>query len=188
MPEQSAYSGAAPLLYPAPPMSAFHIRPATRQDLAKIADILTEGFSTYRRWSPIGWEPPSRPAMLLGLMHKFGQDGSWGVVAFSPAGDAAGQVTARPEREADGTNRTDLARLTQLFVLEQHWGSGLAVELHELILEGMRERGFRSACLWAASGQARARRFYEREGWTQTGKVDPDNELGLELIEYELAL
>ena len=147
-------------------MSAFKIRPATRQDMATLADILTEGFSTYRRWSPIGWEPPSRAAMLLGLMHKFGQDGSWGLVAFSEAGNAAGQVTARPEREADGTNRTDVARLTQLFVLEKHWGTGLATELHVLILEGMRERGFASACLWAATGQARARRFYERHGFT----------------------
>ncbi|MGH2841142.1 MAG: GNAT family N-acetyltransferase [Solirubrobacteraceae bacterium] len=164
-------------------MSDFKIRPATRQDLTTLADILTEGFSTYRRWSPIGWEPPTRAAMLLGLMHKFGQDGSWGLMAFRD-GDAAGQSTARPERTADGEPRSDLARLTQLFVLEKYWGSGLAGELHELTLEGMRERGFEQACLWAAVGQARARAFYEREGWTATGRLDSENELGLELMEY----
>ncbi|MCA1656388.1 MAG: GNAT family N-acetyltransferase, partial [Actinobacteria bacterium] len=126
-------------------------------------------------------------AMLLGLMHKFALDGSWGLLAFS-GGDAAGQVTARPELDVDGELVPGAARLTQLFVLERHWGSGLAKELHDLIVDGMRERGFTKGCLWAAAGQARARAFYEREGWRTSGRLDADNELGLELVEYELEL
>jgi GNAT superfamily N-acetyltransferase len=169
-------------------MSDFRIREATRQDTTTLADILVEGFSTYRRWSPIGWEPPSRAAMLLGLMHKFGNDGSWALLAFAPDGNPAGQATAKPERDPEGELRPGVTRLTQLFVLEKHWGSGLAVQLHDLILAGMRERGFELACLWAAVGQSRARAFYEREGWRATGQLDPENELGLELIEYELKL
>lgn len=168
-------------------MSEFKIRPATRQDMATLADILVEGFATYRRWSPIGWEPPTRAAMLLGLMHKFGQDGSWSLLAFSD-GDPAGQATARPERDPDGELVPGAARLTQLFVLEKHWGSGLAVELHDLVIDGMRERNFAKGCLWAAAGQARARAFYEREGWRASGRLDPENELGLELVEYEFPL
>lgn len=169
-------------------MGAFKIRPATRQDLTTLADVLVDGFETYRRWTPIGWEPPTRAAMLLGLMHKFGNDGSWCLLAFAPNGDPAGQVTARPERDPDGELRPGFTRLTQLFVREAHWGTGLATELHELMLAGMREREFQTACLWAAIGQARARAFYEREGWTATGRLDPENELGLELMEYELVL
>ena len=168
-------------------MSEFTIRPATRQDLTTITDVLVEGFSTYRRWSPIGWEPPTRAAMLLGLMHKFGKDGSWSLLAFKD-GDPAGQASARPERDPDGEVVAGMARLTQLFILEKHWGSGLAVELHELVLEGMREREYDRACLWAAVGQERARAFYEREGWVATGQLDPESELGLELMEYERGL
>jgi GNAT superfamily N-acetyltransferase len=164
-------------------MSDFTIRPATRQDLTTLSDILVEGFSTYRRWSPIGWEPPTRAAMLLGLMHKFGKDGSWSLLA-STGGDAAGQASARPERDPDGEVVPGVVRLTQLFVLERYWGTGLAVDLHTLILEGMREREYEKACLWAAIGQQRARAFYEREGWTATGELDPENDLGLELMEY----
>ncbi len=180
--------GALRLVYPAPPMSDFKIRSATRQDIATLADILTEGFEGYRRWTPVGWESPTRAAMLLGLMHRFGRDGSWSLLAFSAGSDPAGQATARPERDPDGEPRQGVARLTQLFVREPHWGSGLAAELHELILEGMRTRGYETACLWAAVGQARARAFYEREGWRATGRLDPDNDLGLELMEYELGL
>jgi GNAT superfamily N-acetyltransferase len=185
---QSAGYGAALLLYPAPPMTQFKIRPATRQDMATLADILTEGFESYRRWTPTGWEPPARAAMLLGLMHKFGNDGSWCLLAFDPAGDPAGQATARPERNPEGELRPGVARLTQLFVREPYWGSGLAVELHALILDGMRERGFERGCLWAAVGQARARGFYEREGWRATGQIDTESELGLDLMEYEREL
>lgn len=168
-------------------MSEFKIREATRQDLATLADILSEGFATYNRWMASAWEPPTRAAMLLGLMHKFGHDGSWCLLAFAD-GEPAGQVTARPERDLAGEPSPAVARLTQLFVHERHWGSGLASELHALILAGMRERGYETACLWTAVGQARARAFYEREGWRPTGRLDPDNELRLELMEYELTL
>jgi GNAT superfamily N-acetyltransferase len=169
-------------------MSDFTIRPATRQDMGTLANILSEGFESYRRWTPTGWEPPTRAAMLLGLMHKFGKDGSWCLLAFAADGNPAGQATARAERDPDGEPRPGVARLTQLFVREPHWGSGLAGELHELILTGMRERGFERACLWAATGQARARAFYEREGWHATGALDAENDLGLELMEYEREL
>lgn len=166
-------------------MPDFKPREATRQDLSTIADTLALGFESYRRWAPNGWKPPARAAMLLGLLHRFQQDGSWCVIAFD--GDApAGHVTVRPEHDDGGAQRTDLARLTHLFVREQYWGSGLADQLHELAVEGMRERGFSSACLWTPVGQARARAFYERHGWQRTGARDPDNELELELLEYVL--
>jgi hypothetical protein len=52
----------------------------------------------------------------------------------------------------------------------------------------MHERGFGSACLWTPVGQVRARAFYERNGWLPTGALDPDNDLRLELLEYEREL
>lgn len=165
----------------------FRLRDGTRQDLSAIADTLTQGFESYRRWAPNGWKPPERTAMLLGLLHRFQQDGSWCVIAFD-GDEPAGHVTVRPEHDADGAHDADLAQLTHLFVREHLWGSGLADELHALAVEGMRERGFRSACLWTPDGQRRARAFYERRGWQASGVRDPDNELELELLEYVLEL
>jgi len=164
----------------------FKLRAATRQDLSAIADTLTQGFESYRRWAPSGWKPPQRTAMLLGLLHRFQQDGSWCVIAFD-GDDPAGHVTVRPEQDSDGTQSIELARLTHLFVREPFWGSGLAGELHGLAVEGMHGRGFRSACLWTPVGQQRARAFYERRGWQASGARD-DNELELELLEYVLEL
>jgi GNAT superfamily N-acetyltransferase len=49
-----------------------------------------------------------------------------------------------------------------LFVRPPFWGSGVATALHAAAVEAI---GPRSARLFTPAGQARARRFYEREGW-----------------------
>ena len=167
---------------------AFTIRAGSRHDLGVMADNLEEGFGTYRSWAAPGWQPPSRVEMLLGMMQRFTKDGSWCVVAFTDEDEAAGHATARPELDEHGRPLPDLARLTHLFVRRRFWGTGVADQLHERIVAGMCERGFASACLWTPVGQARARAFYERNGWRPTGALDPENDLRLELLEYVLEL
>ncbi|MEA2156716.1 MAG: hypothetical protein QOE11_2856 [Solirubrobacteraceae bacterium] len=162
----------------------FNVRAATRHDLGMMADNLEQGFGSYRSWADAGWEPPSRMEMLLGMMQRFSSDGSWAVVAFTAGGEPAGHGVARPEAGEDDVPRTDVSRLTHLFVRRDHWGSGVADLLHEHLLAGMTERGFTSACLWTPTGQARARAFYERHAWRPSGAVDPENDLRLELLEY----
>jgi hypothetical protein len=41
--------------------------------------------------------------------------------------------------------------------------------------------------LYTPADQARARRFYEREGWRIAATVD-DNEIGFRVVEYRLDL
>jgi GNAT superfamily N-acetyltransferase len=122
--------------------------------------------------------------MLTALLQRFSRDGSWGVLAFDGS-EPAGHATARPERAGEQPIE-GVARLAHLFVREQYWGSGVADELHARIVDGMAQRGFDAGRLWTPTGQARARAFYERRGWRITGAGDPTNELGVELLEYEL--
>ena len=163
---------------------SFVIRPGARHDLGMMADNLEQGFGSYRSWADAKWEPPTRVEMLLGMMQRFTKDGSWSLVALTDEGRPAGHGVARPELDEQGVARADVARLTHLFVRRDFWGSGVADQLHDAILAGMRERGFASGCLWTPSGQARARAFYERNGWRLSGAVDPENDLQLELVEY----
>ena len=167
----------------------FTIRPATTADLATIADNLVEGLSTYREWTATAWNPPQPTEMLLGLAQRFPRDGSWGHVAFAGT-EPAGHVLIRPDRDEAGELRHHVALLTQLFVREQHWGSGLAQQLHALAVAGIRARGFTLARLLVANGHRRAEAFYARQGWTSTGRLETSGELGLglELAEYVLAL
>ncbi|MFP5379738.1 MAG: N-acetyltransferase family protein [Vicinamibacteria bacterium] len=156
-------------------------------DLGAIADNLVAGLATYRSWAPPAWSPPTRTEMLVGLLQRFPRDGSWAHVALR--GHAlAGHVMARPDRDADGAPRAGAALLSQLFVREDHWGGGLAQALHACALEGMRERGLDRARLLVAARHDRARAFYRRCGWHASGRGETPGELGLELVEYELAL
>jgi len=166
----------------------FKVREGERHDLGAMADNLDSGFLSYRTWADPHWEPPSRVEMLLGMMQRFHKDGSWtfvGLVDNLPAG----HVTSRPELDEQEAPRSDVARLTHLFLRRDYWGCGLADDLHARMLDSMRERGYERSILWTPVGAARARAFYERRGWQPTGALDPaDNGLGLELMQYELSL
>ncbi len=166
---------------------SFAVREGRRQDLSAMADNLEGGFASYRAWSPTGWEPPLRTEMLLGMMQRMTQDGSWtflGLVDNMPAG----HVTARPETDEHDEHVAGTTRLTNLFLRRDYWGSGLATLLHDRLLDSMRERGYSTAVLWTPVGAARARAFYAKLAWEPTGALDPDNGLGLELMQYRLDL
>jgi GNAT superfamily N-acetyltransferase len=61
--------------------------------------------------------------------------------------------------------------LSALYVVPEEWGSGVAGALHDEAVAGMRELGATEAILWVVEGNARARRFYEREGWSADGET-----------------
>ena len=81
-----------------------------------------------------------------------------------------------------------LAHLRNLFVDREHWGSGVAATLLDASAAEARERGFSTMRLFTPAGQARARRFYEREGWSAVGEEFDVPALGLPLVEYRYAL
>ena len=59
--------------------------------------------------------------------------------------------------------------LEAIYVRPSSWGGGLAVELHDAAVAELRARGVARARLWVLEGNARARRFYERLGWSPDG-------------------
>ena len=63
------------------------------------------------------------------------------------------------------------AELRDLYVVPAAWGAGVAGELMEAALEWIGARGADEAVLWVGEGNARARRFYEREGWAPDGET-----------------
>lgn len=80
-----------------------------------------------------------------------------------------------------------LAHFWQLFVAREWWGSGLAARLHAAVVEAAAHRGFTAMRLFTPAAQARARRFYEREGW-RLWAAPVDDEIGFPVVEYRLDL
>ena len=60
----------------------------------------------------------------------------------------------------------------QVYVARAHRGTGVAAALPAGAEEIIASNGHESAWLAVVSGNARARRFYERHGWIDTGLID----------------
>jgi GNAT superfamily N-acetyltransferase len=166
----------------------WELRPAGLADIGAIARLDVEGFENYRTFAPPGWKPPTPEEERDWLGEHLGDPAVWCVLAedeHGPAGHVAFMPAALARR---ASNETGLAHLWLLFVRPSLWGSGLASELHARALNEAAKRGFTSIRLFTPAGQARARRFYEREGWKVAGDPFDDPEFGLALLEYRREL
>ena len=164
------------------------LRTAGPSDADQIAALLIEGFDGYRSFAPAGWEPPDANAELDRLRDFLGNDEVWCLVAEQD-GEPAGHVAFMPARlHPKGSDDGGMAQFWQLFVRPRWWGTGLATQLHAEALREAGSRGFTSMRLFTPAAQARARRFYEREGWAAAAELVDDPDFGMPLVEYRRAI
>jgi GNAT superfamily N-acetyltransferase len=76
-----------------------------------------------------------------------------------------------------------VGELWGLYVDPEAWGSGAAAALLAASVDALRGRGFTEAVLWVLEDNPRARRFYEREGWTADGARKEEEFLGVVVTE-----
>ena len=67
--------------------------------------------------------------------------------------------------------------IVSIYLLPEHTGRGLGRLLMQECLDGLRSEGFTRAMLWVLEDNLRARRFYEKLGFTPTGAFI-DDEIG----------
>ena len=147
-----------------------------------------EGFESYRSFAPEGWQPPADVRDFIPIAERLAYPEVWAMLAERGA-EVAGHVAFAPARSTRwGSPDAGMAHLWQLFVREPYWGTGIASALHREAMAEAARRGFTSIRLYTPSGQARARRFYEREGWTTVGDPFVQEDIGLELVEYRRPL
>jgi GNAT superfamily N-acetyltransferase len=165
------------------------IRRATPADADALATTVAEGFASYRDFAPPGWEPPERLEFALGIAVRLRRPNLAAWIAEDDTGAAAGHVSYLPAAESrDPVDDPTLAHLEQLFVRRAHWGSGIAPELLATAVEHARAAGYATMRLATPADHHRARRFYEREGWTPQGEPFHGEAIGLRLLEYRLVL
>jgi GNAT superfamily N-acetyltransferase len=100
------------------------------------------------------------------------------LVAEDEAGRIVGWCTVAPSRDADADGE-----LWGIYVLSEAWGSGAGTALMAAGIDALRESGYREVILWVLEDNPRARRFYEREGWTLDGSRKEDEFLGVPVTE-----
>lgn len=92
-------------------------------------------------------------------------------VAVQPEADderVVGFASYGPERER-ARGFTGRGELWAFYLHPDVWGTGVADRLLEHAHERLLAEGFVEAVLWVLDDNPRARRFYERHGWTATG-------------------
>ncbi len=164
-------------------------RRASIADLDTLVAIVQAGFDSYAAFAPKGWRPRQVADDAEWMAETLAAEGTWallGLVEDRPVG----HVSFFPGRDADShaplAERAlipGLAHLWQLFIVPEWWGRGVAPVLHDAAIAEMTARGFREGRLYTPSRHARARRFYERRGWSHRQDLWHEG-LRLTLSEY----
>jgi GNAT superfamily N-acetyltransferase len=58
-----------------------------------------------------------------------------------------------------------------LYVMPEFWSRGIGSALHDHALDRLRKVNVREARLWTLTENHRARAFYEKRGWSLTGRT-----------------
>jgi GNAT superfamily N-acetyltransferase len=90
-----------------------------------------------------------------------------------------------PSRDQDAS--PNVGEVTAIYVHPDHWGDGIGSELIQLAVDSLEQAGCSSATLWVLDVNARARKFYERSGWTTDGATKEDQRSTFTLHEVRYA-
>lgn len=72
----------------------------------------------------------------------------------------------------EGVNLEESAvELGRMFLLPSYWGQNIGAEVLNLIIPMFKEKGFNRIDLWVIEDNVRARRLYERMGFTHDGVI-----------------
>jgi ribosomal protein S18 acetylase RimI-like enzyme len=164
-------------------------RRASVADAEALSHAAVAAIQSYRSFTPAGWEPPPAELEIEHAQHLLPDPAVWCLLAEED-GAVVGQITilSAARSAAHPVDEPGLGHLRNLFVDPGHWGAGIAKALADAAVKEARARGFTALRLYVAAGQARARRFYEREGWAPAGPEFDEPALGYAVLEYRRPL
>ncbi|WLW51139.1 GNAT family N-acetyltransferase [Streptomyces sp. YU58] len=164
------------------------IRGMTLADCDRVAEIRVRGWqSAYRGLVPRSFlDSMSVPEEVERSRFRFSTAGS-GVVNLvaERAGEVVGWACHGPYRE--GELLTEDAELYAVYVDTRHVGDGVGHALLQESLGRCTDAGHPRMLLWVIRGNARARRFYERQGFRPDGTEEPFEVDGVPVPEVRYA-
>ncbi len=162
------------------------VRPAAERDAERMGEIHVRAWQVgYQGILPDAMLSELDPANLADYWHT--------TLAAAPESDRQNLVglvdgtvmaiaTVGPFRHRKNDDPT--GELWMLNADPEAWGSGIARLLHREALGYLVAAGHLSAALWVLNGNARGRRFYEREGWAFHGVTKTEDVGGADAVEY----
>ncbi|MBQ8509849.1 MAG: GNAT family N-acetyltransferase [Clostridia bacterium] len=151
--------------------SPYPIRRAVAEDYADFARVLCQCWrETYAGLIPDdvldrNTDEVHRRQMFASIMGKRGQ---FYAIAFDGL-RPVGIVNAGVSRE-DG-DPADMGELAAIYTLAETYGSGLGQALFDAAMDALRGMGMAQAKLFVLEANGRARRFYEKNGFTLTDRL-----------------
>jgi GNAT superfamily N-acetyltransferase len=142
-------------------------RRAWPADAETLGLTVHRAIQTWRAFAPAGWEVPTAATRTAGVRIGFARPGAWALLAFVD-GEPAGHCGMF---DAD-MNEPRATILWHLFVRPRWFGTGLAAYLHDTFVDRAQALDYPFAWLATPAANARARRFYERRGWTAGTRVE----------------
>ena len=126
-----------------------------------------------------------RPEQRLPRWREIIADDEQTALVAEADGRMLGWITVAESRDADAEGE-----VWGIYVAPEAWGSGAGPALMRAGTDALCESGLRDAILWVLEDNPRARRFYEREGWSLDGGRRAGEHLGVQTTEvrYRIAL
>ncbi len=175
---------------------AITVRSALSEDAERLGSIHVRAWQTAYRGIMLdgfldGLDAASRSdywrASLSGRSSDGQVDAEWptGLLAVLVAlldGDVVAMASVGGNRSPDEESSPS-GELWMLNADPAVWGSGVAAVLLAEALAVLAQEGHSGAVLWVVEQNHRARRFYEREGWTADGGSKSEEIGGVEIVE-----
>ena len=120
----------------------------------------------------------ARAAAVAGFQHVFPP----GLYEFPATAIRADWISALSDPDAEtyiafeddeavGVVSVSDGVMQTLYVMPEFWSRGIGSTLHDLALDRLRETNVQEARLWTLTENHRARAFYEKRGWSLTGRT-----------------
>ena len=163
-----------------------HVRPAGPDDAAQIATVHVRSWqAAYRGLLPQDYLDQLDPTDRLKRWQDTVLGADWprdGVIVAALDGKICGFAVFGPTRDTDGDPRR-IGEIAAIYLLPAAWGKGIGRSLMADALGYLAAAGYVQATLWALESNARARRFYAKDGWVEDGAVKQDGSRGFPIAE-----
>ncbi len=147
------------------------IRPAVIDDADVIADIIISCREDWRSWAGEALEKHDHKELAAFWVDRIANPEN-STLCYDK-GEVLVVSSAGPERDSyePSSQSSQSAHLSTFFARPTMHGSGVSAQIHDALLTELKTRKCTTVRLWVPAGAARARSFYARKKWAETGKT-----------------